>query len=74
MSVYLSVTDLDEIQAPWNKTVTLQDVVYEGGMSLIRIRIKEGSRFTDLELDPETAGRIGTALQAWASEKDAKGG
>ncbi len=74
MSVYLSVTDLDEIQAPWNKAVTLQDVVYEGGMALIRIRIKEGSRFTDLELDPETAARIGTALQAWAAEKDATGG
>ncbi len=35
-----------------------------------RLRIKEGSRFTDLELDPETATAIGQAPIAWASEND----
>ena len=74
MTVYQSVTDLDEIQAPWNKAVTLQNVVYEGGMALIRVRIKEGSRFTDLELDPESAVRMGKALQAWADENGGAGG
>ena len=69
MNTYQSVTDMEEFEAPWNKNVTLQNVVYEGGMTLIRLRIKEGSRFTDLELEPETAAAIGRALIAWAAEK-----
>ena len=69
MNTYQSVTDIEEFEAPWNKNVTLQNVVYEGGMTLIRLRIKEGSRFTDLELEPETAAAIGRALIAWAAEK-----
>ena len=68
MNTYQSVTDMEEFEAPWNKNVTLQNVVYEGGMTLIRLRIKEGSRFTDLELEPETAAAIGRALIAWAAE------
>lgn len=70
MNTYQSVTDIESFQAPWNKLATLQNVAYEGGMSMIRLRIKEGSRFTDLELDPETATAIGRALIAWASEND----
>ena len=70
MSTYQSVTDIEKFEAPWNKHVTLQNVVYEGGMALVRIRIKEGNRFTDLELAPETAAAIGRALIAWASEND----
>ncbi len=74
MSVYQSVTDIEEFEAPWNKKVTLQNVVYEGDMTLVRLRIQEGSRFTDLELTPETAAGIGKALIAWAAENDAAGG
>ncbi len=70
MNTYQSVTDIEEFEAPWNKNVTLQNVVYEGGMALVRLRIKEGSRFTDLELAPETAAAIGRALITWASEND----
>ena len=70
MSTYQSVTDIEKFEAPWNKHVTLQNVVYEGGMALVRLRIKEGNRFTDLELAPETAAAIGRALIAWASEND----
>ncbi len=70
MNTYQSVTDIEEFEAPWNKNVTLQNIVYEGGMALIRLRIKEGSRFTDLELDLETATAIGQALIACASEND----
>ncbi len=68
MNTHQSVTDIESFQAPWNKLATLQNVVYEGGMTLIRLRIKEGSRFTDLELDSGTAEAIGRALIAWASE------
>ncbi len=61
-----TVTDLGGLQAPWNKEMTFQEVTYEGGFKMLRIRIKEGRRFTDLELDPETASRLGALVNGWA--------
>ncbi len=67
MNAYRTVTDLDKIEAPWRKQVFLQAIAYEGGMTALRMRIKEGSRFTDLELDAATAARIGRLLLDWSS-------
>jgi len=66
MNANPTVTDIEKFDAPWNKQVTLQNISYDGGMSLIRLRIKEGSRFTDLELDPNSATEIARRLAAWA--------
>ena len=65
MSVHDSITDLEIIAAPWNKTVTLQNVAYQGGMNMLRFRIKEGKRFTDLELDIQTLRQLNAALSDW---------
>jgi len=37
-----------------------------GGMSLLRTRIREGSRFTVFDIDPLTAEQWGEALLRWA--------
>jgi hypothetical protein len=65
VSVHDSITDLEIIAAPWNKTVTLQNVAYQGGMNMLRFRIKEGKRFTDLELDIQTLRQLNAALSGW---------
>lgn len=72
MSAHQSVTPLEKIQAPWNKEISLDEVVYEGGFKMLRMRIKEGRRFTDLELDPETAARLSATIGAWASSEQAE--
>ncbi|MDE2342984.1 MAG: hypothetical protein KGL63_06250 [Betaproteobacteria bacterium] len=41
----------------------------EGGMPLMRLRIREGKRFTIFDIDPVTAGALGAVLQQWASSK-----
>ncbi len=47
--------------------IELQQVDYEaGGMSLLRVRIREGRRFTVFDIDPVTAGHWGGALSRWA--------
>ncbi len=71
MNIHGTVTDLETIEAPWSKQVTLQTIAYEGGMTALRMRIKEGSRFTDLELDPATATRIARLLLDWANAESA---
>lgn len=66
MPTYLKVTDLEELEVPWGRWIRLQEVTYEGGLTMLRLRIREGSRFTDLELTSEKAIHLSRALGAWA--------
>ena len=65
MSDKNTITDLKIISAPWNKTITLQNICYEEGMNMLRFRIKEGRRFTDLELDSQSLGQLNAVLSDW---------
>ncbi|GMV47411.1 MAG: hypothetical protein AMXMBFR66_28090 [Pseudomonadota bacterium] len=50
--------------------IELQQVDFEGGgMSLLRTRIREKSRFTVFDIDPATAEAWGRALVAWAERQ-----
>lgn len=40
-----------------------------GGLSLLRVRIREGSRFTVFDVDPATATAWGEALLAWGRSR-----
>lgn len=62
------VTPLDKLRVPLGgQEIELQQIDYEGGgMSLLRTRIREGSRFTVFEIDPQTALQWGEALVRWA--------
>ncbi|MBF0250228.1 MAG: hypothetical protein HQL35_06320 [Alphaproteobacteria bacterium] len=66
MSMHESVTDMEVIDAPWNKELTISETVFEGGFKMIRVRIREKKRFTDLELDYVTAGHLAQLLGDWA--------
>ena len=47
--------------------IELQQIDFDGeGMSLLRTRIREGSRFTVFDVDPQTAEHWGEALLRWA--------
>ncbi|MCW8835480.1 MAG: hypothetical protein OQJ99_03815 [Rhodospirillales bacterium] len=70
MADHETVTLLDDIDAPWGKRVEVMNVEYEGGISLIRLRIRENKRFTIMDLDADTAARLGRTLSDW-SEKNA---
>ena len=61
-----TVTQLETFLAPYGREVRLQDVAYESGMRLMRVTIREGRRFTTLEIDPATAAEWGSALSQWA--------
>ena len=61
-----TVTPLDSFPAPWGREVKLQTVLHESGLRMLRIRIKEGSRFTVMDIDEETATRWAAAMTGWA--------
>jgi hypothetical protein len=59
-------TRIATVVAPYRREVWLDDVQFESGMRLLRVTIKEGRRFTQLDLDVEAADRWGQALLDWA--------
>ncbi|OEJ68378.1 DUF6967 family protein [Magnetovibrio blakemorei] len=65
MSDHKSITEIEIVNAPWNKELTFSDVEYEGGFKMLRMRVKEGKRFTDLELDSDTAQHLIELMGAW---------
>jgi hypothetical protein len=62
------VTPLFRTRAPLGaQEIELQQLDFDaGGMSLLRTRIREGSRFTVFDIDPLTAEQWGQALLDWA--------
>ena len=65
------LTPLAKLRAPLGgQDIELQQIDFDGGgMSLLRTRIREGSRFTVFDIDPQTARAWGQALLDWAREQ-----
>jgi hypothetical protein len=65
------VTPLEKLRVPiGGQEIELQQIDHEsGGMSLLRTRIREKSRFTVFEIDAQTAEAWGRALLRWAAEQ-----
>ncbi len=59
-------TRIATIEAPYRREVWLDDVQFESGMRLLRVTIKEGRRFTQLDLDAATADKWGQIMLDWA--------
>jgi hypothetical protein len=62
------ITRLESFSVPLGgQEIELQQVDHEaGGMSMLRIRIRERSRFTVFDIDPLTAQHWGQAMTRWA--------
>ena len=60
------VTDIERIEAPYRRQILLQDVAHESGLKLLRIRVREGNRFTILDIDEPTARVWGERMLAWS--------
>ena len=55
---------ISRLRAPLGgQEIELQQIDYiHGGTSLLRVRIREGKRFTVFDIDPVTAGEWGAAI------------
>jgi Family of unknown function (DUF6967) len=62
------ITELDKFTLPLGQQqVELQEIVHaEGAMPMLRMRIREGKRFTIFDIDPVTAAALAEAMQRWA--------
>jgi hypothetical protein len=68
------VNMLDEFAAPYGRKITLESVQHESGLRMLRIRIREGNRFTTMDIDEDTAKRWNSVMSAWAGNTQALGG
>jgi len=68
MNRHEAIEPIEIVNAPWNKELTISDATYEGGFKMLHIRIKEGKRFTDLELDHITAKHLADLIGSWADK------
>ena len=68
------INELAKFKVPLgSQEVELQQIDHaEGGMSLMRIRIREGKRFTIFDIDPITARQWARVMQDWADTQEAK--
>ena len=57
------ITEIGRTTAPWGRELVVQTLVYDSGMRLARLRIREGHRFTMLDLDAATADWLAAALR-----------
>lgn len=62
-------TSIGRFTVPWGRQeIELQEVrLVAGGAPLLRVRIREGRRFTIFDIDAATARSWGTAMLDWAS-------
>ena len=64
------VSRLEKFQAPYGRDIMLDDVVHESGMRMLRITIREGKRFTVMDIDAPTAAHWSDSLAGWAKRTD----
>ena len=66
------LTELAKFQVPLGgQQIELHQIDHiEGGMSLLRVRIREGKRFTIFDIDPATAQHWAEAMQQWAATQN----
>ncbi len=65
------ISGLTKFKVPLgSQEIELQQIDHaEGGMSLLRIRIREGKRFTIFDIDAGTARQWAQAMQAWSDSQ-----
>ena len=68
------INNLQKIRVPvGGQEIEIQQIMHaEGGMPLLRIRIREGKRFTIFDIDPLTAKNWGETMQRWADTQEIK--
>ena len=63
-----TVTELDKFKAPYGRSIKLDNVDYVNGMRVLRVHIREGNRFTVMDIDETTASAWGAAMLRWAGQ------
>ena len=62
------ITDLAEFELPYGRRAKLRRVDFDGGLSMVRLVLREGTRITQVDMDAASASELGEALIASARD------
>jgi uncharacterized protein DUF6967 len=63
-----TVTDIGELEIPYSRHLRLQNVDFHNGFNMMRMIWREGRRLTIVNIDAETATKLGNELLKWAKD------
>ncbi|MBU6207055.1 MAG: hypothetical protein KGQ42_05160 [Alphaproteobacteria bacterium] len=55
------------ILAPYSKQLQIELQHYDNGLALLRLTVREGRRFTQIDFDAETAAQLAEHLSVFAN-------
>ncbi len=58
--------EIGEIEAPYRRKIKIDEIAYESGLTMLRLTIREGARYTILEIDDDAAEKWGRMMLDWA--------
>ncbi|ACL71421.1 DUF6967 family protein [Thioalkalivibrio sulfidiphilus] len=64
---------MEQFEAPFGEQIELRQIIHDSGVPLLRVIIRDGGKYTKLELDPATAHQWGKAMVRWAELAAQKG-
>ncbi|MCP5073159.1 MAG: hypothetical protein GY947_07670 [Rhodobacteraceae bacterium] len=60
------ISDVAGVELPFGRSADLKNVMYGSGLNMLRLTLREGRRFTIIDLDQASAKELGTQLVEWA--------
>ncbi|MEE9388288.1 MAG: hypothetical protein V3U96_06730 [Paracoccaceae bacterium] len=61
------ITQLGELELPFGRYVNIKNVEHASGLNMLRLTLREGRRFTIVDLDAKSAEKLGDLMARWAS-------
>ncbi len=62
------ITQRGEFDLPFGRTISTKAVCHEDGLEFLRLTIREGRRFTIIDLDKKAANELSAEFNSWASK------
>jgi len=59
-------TDIAELELPFRRQANLKNVEFDSGLNMLRLTLREGRRFTVIDLDADSAAKLGNLMARWA--------
>ena len=62
------IRNRSEFDLPFGRNINIKTIEYESGLHMLRLTIREGRRFTILDIDKNSAKLLGNDLLNWATK------
>lgn len=56
------ITDIAQFDLPYRRKAAIRLVEFEGGMKMVRLVLREGTRITQIDLDADSATQLSRTL------------